>query len=99
MFGWYADKNNNVEILLKEERDKFIVKQRAGGTIVAKGKASATILPNVSYDIKITFDGTAFTLWINNNPALTFPAASTPSGTVAFQAKGTTARFGQVSVE
>ena len=99
VFAWYADKGNNVEIIMKEESDKFIVKQRAAGTIVAKGKATATVLPNVSYDIKITFDGSAFTLLINGNPVATLPAGATPNGTIGFQVKGTTAHIGQVLVE
>ena len=100
MLAWYADKNNTLEILMKEESGKFILKQRAGGAVVAKTKGLIPLLPNVSYNVKVTFDGAAFTLFVNGNSIATLTAAAAPSvGTVGFQAKNTTASFGHVLVE
>ena len=100
MLAWYADKNNTLEILMKEENGKFVVKQRAGGSVVAKAKGMISLLPNVAYNVKVTFDGVAFTLFVNGNPLATLTAAVAPSiGTVGFEAKNTVASFGHVLVE
>ena len=100
MLTWYADKHNTLEILMKEENDKFVLKQRAGGSVVAKTKGITSLLPNVTYNVKVTFDGVAFTLFVDGNPLATLTAATAPSvGTIGFQAKGTTARFDHVLVQ
>ena len=99
MLAWYLDKRNMVQILMKEQNDKFVVKQRAGGSVVAKTKGLATVLPNVSYNVKITFDGTTFTLFVDGNLLATLPAAAPATGTIGFQAKNTTAKFGHVLVQ
>ncbi|HEY7159987.1 MAG TPA: hypothetical protein VH815_01955, partial [Acidobacteriota bacterium] len=54
-FGWFQDKQNTVEVLMKEQNDKWVLRQRAGGVVVAKTKSSQNILPNVSYDVKVDF--------------------------------------------
>ncbi len=99
LLGWYIDKKNTIELLMKEENDKWIVKHRSNGSIVAKGKGFATILPNVSYNVELSFDGTNFVLRVDGNVLVTLPAAtSVPSGTVGFQAKNTTGSFGYILV-
>jgi glucose/arabinose dehydrogenase len=99
LLGWYIDKNNKVELLMKEEQDVWVLKQRSGGSIVTKAKAAATIDPNVPYAVVLTFDGTQFTLSIDGNPLITLTAVGTvPSGTVGFQAKATTGFFDYINV-
>jgi hypothetical protein len=99
VLAWYADKGNNVEVLIKEESNKIIFKQRANGSIASKTKALVNIDPNVPYNIRITFDGSVFTLLVDGNSVATLPAAGSPNGTIGFVAKKTTARFGHVLVE
>lgn len=98
LFGWYLDSKNNVELLMKQESGKWLLKERVGGSIVSKGKASLPINVNQLYRARITFTGTQFDLTIDGVPALTLPAAGSPSGTVGFQAKATTGTFGEVIV-
>ncbi|MCI0613574.1 putative Ig domain-containing protein [bacterium] len=99
MLGWYVDKNNLMALQFKEESDKIVLKQRVNGKIVAKAKASFTIDPNISYIVKVSYDGTIFTVYVDNSPLFTLiPAAPVPSGTVGFQAKNTTASFGYITV-
>lgn len=99
ILAWYTDKGNTLEVLLKEESDKIILKQKANGSLAAKMKVDANIDPNISYNIRIEYDGANFTLLIDGNPAATMPASGTPSGTIGLEAKNTTCRFGHVSVE
>jgi hypothetical protein len=99
LLGWYVDKDDKVELLMKEEQDVWVLKQRIGGSVVAKAKAAATIDPNVAYTIVVSFDGTQFTVSIDGNPLITLTAAGTvPSGTVGFQAKATTGFFDYINV-
>ena len=99
MFGWYVDKNNLMELQFKEENDKIVLKQRSNGRIVAKTKASFTIDPNTSYIVKVSYDGTIFTVYVDNSPLFTLtPAAPVPTGTVGFSVKNTTGSFGYITV-
>lgn len=100
MLGWYVDKGNLMELQLKEESDKVVLKQRVNGKIVTKAKASFTIDPNVSYIVKVSYDGTIFTVSMNGSTLFTLtPANFVPSGTIGFEAKGTIGSFGYITVK
>lgn len=98
LLAWYLNKQNTVELLMKEETDTWILKQRINGKIATKGKASAAINPGTAYKARVVFDGVNFTLFINDVQVLTFGAAAIPSGSVGFQVKGTTGIFAQITV-
>jgi hypothetical protein len=98
LLGWYQDKNNSVELLMKEENDRWVLKQRSGGAIVAKGKILQTIDPNVSYVARVAYDGTNFQVSIDGVLLLTLPAGAPASGTIGFESKNTTGSFGYIQV-
>ncbi len=100
LLAWYTDKKNTVELLMKEEKDFWVLKQRSNGSVVAKAKGAATIDPNTTYDAKIVFDGNQFQLYINNTLLITLPkaAGTNPNGTVGFQLKLTTGSFDSINV-
>jgi glucose/arabinose dehydrogenase len=96
---WYVDKQNKVELLMKEENDVWVLKQRANGSVVTKAKAKATIDPNVAYAVVVSFDGTQFTVTIDGNQLITLtPVGTVPTGTVGFQVKATTGSFDYINV-
>jgi len=98
LFGWRVDKDNTVEVLMKEENDKWVLRQRVNRTIVAKDSGFATIDPNVNYTVQVSFDGTTFTLTVDGTVTATITAVGSPSGTVGFAAKNTTGFFEFISV-
>jgi uncharacterized delta-60 repeat protein len=98
-FGWYQDKDNLVEVLMKEEQDKWVIKQIANGSVVAKEKANAIIAPNIFYDVRVAFDGTKFTLNVDGVDLISMNAGATPSGTVGYRVKKTTGRFGNICAD
>jgi uncharacterized delta-60 repeat protein len=98
LLAWYTDKKNYVELLMREDKDKWILKHRKGGNVVTKMTASSTILPNVFYDVELSFDGTDFTLIVNGTTLKTTTAVATPSGTVGFRVKGNAASFASIMV-
>jgi uncharacterized delta-60 repeat protein len=98
LLAWYQDKKNGVEILMKEENDKWVLKQRSGGQVVTKVNAAAVIQPNVFYDVEVSFDGTDFTLKVDGITLATATAGSAPIGTVGFRVKSTVGSFASISV-
>lgn len=100
LIGWYQDEKNKIELITKEDVDKWILKQFAGGSLVAKAKGFATILPGTFHNVQIQFDGTNFIVTVDGNVIITMPKASgsSPSGTVGFLVKKTTGTFASISV-
>jgi glucose/arabinose dehydrogenase/PKD repeat protein len=101
IFGWYVDKDNRVEVIMQEKKDKWVLKQRSSGVVVAKKTSNLPILPNTTYTVQVTFDGTTFALSIDGVQLFTMPkaAGTLPNGTVGFQVKDTTGLFGSIDVQ
>jgi hypothetical protein len=100
MLGWYVDKNNRMELLIKEEQDKIVLKQRSAGRIVTKQKASILVSPNTPYVVRVVFDGNQFTVLVDGNSLFTLnPVASVPNGTIGYQVSNTSASFGYIQVQ
>lgn len=95
---WYQDKQNRVDVLLKQESGKIILKQKVGGITAQKSKATFAIMPNTFHHIKVGFDGTNFNLEVDGTPLITMPAAATPSGNLYFQVKNTTGSIERVNI-
>ena len=101
MLGWYVDKKNSLELLMKEENDRWILKQRSNGAVVAKAKGIKTIDPNTDYNVRIAFDGINFKVFVDDfvTPLFTLtPQATVPVGTVGFKVKNTTGSFDYVAI-
>lgn len=98
LLGWYVDKKNTIELLMKQESGKWLLKERIAGVVVGKAKGLAPINVNQSYDVLVAFDGVNFTVTIDGTPLITMPAHSLHTGTVGFQAKSTTGSFGFITV-
>jgi hypothetical protein len=98
LIGWHENKNNKIELQMKEGTDKWTLRQRRNGRIVAKESASQTIDPNTVYDVEIIFDGTTFHLRIENVEVLTMEASGSPSGTVGASVKRATGSLDYIDV-
>ncbi len=98
LLAWYQSKQETVEVMMKEETDRWVVKQKSGGTVVAKGKIQATILSDTDYLVRITYNGSQFQLFVDNVLLLTLLGGAAANGTVGFQAKSTTGTFGSITV-
>ncbi len=95
----YINKLNTVEVLMKEETDRWVVKQRSGGKVVAKQKAVSTIDPNTNYTVRITYDGANYILTVDGSTLITLaPVGAVTQGTVGFKVKGTTGTFQRIEV-
>lgn len=100
LFTHYVDTKTNVEVLLKEEQDKVVLKQRINGVVVLKKKSSFVIDPNTSYNVLLSYDGAMMSLSINGTALFSIPSIGVlPSATVGFQAINTTALFDDIRVD
>ena len=98
-FGAQDSKNNLVELMMKEDTDRWVLKQRVNKTVVAKAKAIQTIDPNVFYTAQIRYNGTNFIVSIDGLDIITMPPAGTVTGgSVGFKVKKTTGTFQYMEV-
>lgn len=95
---WFQDGANKVDLLMKEPGDKWVLKQKKDGAVVRSAKAAMKINPGVSYNVRITFDGTNFHAMINGTEIITMPAVGSPSGSAALKVKNTTGTFSSFRV-
>lgn len=96
----YVDKSNVVELLMKEENDRWILKHRVNGAVVAKQKYLMPIDPNTDYVVRITYDGTNYIASVNGtalSPPLT-PGGPVTQGTAGLRVKGTTGTFDRIEI-
>jgi subtilisin-like proprotein convertase family protein len=95
----YVSKSDVVELLVKEDQDRVVLKHRVGGKVVAKQKFQMQIDPNVDYTVRITFDGTNYIASVNGTAVITLaPGGPVTQGTVGFRVKGTTGTFQRIEV-
>lgn len=92
VLGWNQDKKNRVELLVFDDKDKIVLKQRFSGFVVAKQKSFQTVDPGVDYHVQIVHDGTTFQVFWDNGstPAITLTSQAPSTGTVGFRVKSTT---------
>lgn len=88
LFGWYENGDNHVALTMDEFANQWTLTQYVGGSEVQTASSTAfAIEPNVAYDAEIEFDGTAFTVLIDDIGIITMSPGpgSTPEGTVGFE--------------
>jgi uncharacterized repeat protein (TIGR01451 family) len=98
LFAWYKDNKNTVELIMKEETDTWVLKQRHHGKVVSKNRVRRPIDPNIKYLVKLYADGTKFSFYLNDEFVTDFPQVAPVFGTVAFRTKDTVGRFCKVYV-
>ena len=98
ILGWHVDNKTFVELMMREDKDSWTLRQRVNKSVVAKSKANSTINPGTNYTARITFNGTTFEVFIDNVSVITMPAVGVPSGTFGFRVKGSTGLFNSIII-
>ena len=94
-----VDKNNLVELLMDESKNKWVLKHRINKTVVAKQKFLSTIDPNTDYTVRVRYDGANFIASINGVDQITLaPGGTVSGGSVGFKVKTTSATFQRIEV-
>lgn len=84
----FIDKRNRLQLIIKEDQDKAVLKFKSGGSTLNKAKASFMFDPNTLYDFSVTYDGTLVTVSVNGTLLITMtPSTSLPTGIVAVESK------------
>ena len=99
ILGWYVDKKNDIELLLKEENDAIVLKQKVNGQLVAKQKAAVHIDPNTTYQVVMSFNGAQITVSVGGSTLINMNTVGIPVGVPGVRAKNTTATFDSVCVD
>ena len=99
LLAWYTNKQNTMQLLMRQESGKWILKQRSGGSVVAKAKGSFPISVGVDYTVSLSYNGTQFELSVNSTPVLTLiPAQPVSAGTAGFESRNTIGKFSEISI-
>jgi len=95
-----VDKKNGLEVLLKVEQGKVVVKDR-NQNILAKAKADFTFAPSTPYNVVINYDGTNVDVTINGTPVIVdfVPARVLPTANTGAAAKNNSLLIDNVCVE
>jgi hypothetical protein len=84
----FVDKHNTLQLIIKQDQGKAVLKVKNGGITTDKAKALFTFNPNTPYDISIAYDGTTVTVSVDGNALITMtPSISIPSGVVEIESK------------
>jgi hypothetical protein len=87
----WIDKRNTVQLILKPDIGKAVLKVKVGGVTITKNKAFVTLAPNTPYEFAISYDGTTVTATMDGTPIITLtPSATIPSGIVDIDSKNST---------
>lgn len=100
ILAWYVDKKNYVELMINDESNKIILKQKSIGELVAKTKALFAVDPGVNHLWEITFDGSSFHVHVDSAELISLPAgAAVGQGNVGFKVKRASVSFDSVVVQ
>jgi hypothetical protein len=93
------DKNNLVELMMDEGKDRWVLKHRINKNVVAKQKFVSTVDANTDYLVRIRYDGTNYIVTINGVDQISMnPGGSVNGGSVGFKVKATTGTFQSIVV-
>jgi plastocyanin len=98
LLGWQINKKNLVELLMKEEQNKWVLKHRVLGRNVTKAKALLAIQPNTDYRARISYDGAVFQVFIDGVEVISINSIQPFDGPPGFKVKATTGTFGEILV-
>ncbi len=98
LLGWFEDKRNYTEVVLREDKDKLQVIRKVNGAKVVKLKANVAFNTGVTYRIRINLNSGTFTVSVDGVVVVSGSAQGNPFGAVGFRIKDATASFKEITV-
>ncbi|HSE43368.1 MAG TPA: hypothetical protein VLH08_21590 [Acidobacteriota bacterium] len=86
---WYTDNKNYIDLLIKPESNKAILRQRVNGVIARKDKVDIVLEPFGGYSFDLEKSGSLLNLRKEDGTLTSIPLMGNFSGKFGFQAKGT----------
>jgi hypothetical protein len=99
LLGWFEDKKNTVELILMENKDKIVFKQKVNGDTVRKQSIPCVLNTGISYAVKISYSGGNFEVFLNDVLIRTISSGGLPFGNFGFRVQGTSSHFGNIHVQ
>jgi hypothetical protein len=96
--GWYQDAQNFVELVLKEDIDKWQLKHKSAGSVVAVQSVNYVLQQGVSYKARVKFTGDSFEVYVNDAYLFTVATTAPASGKVGFNVNSTTGTFREIKL-
>lgn len=90
LLGWNVDAKTNVELIMAERKDKWLLKQKINGFKVAKAKFKTTIQPDTPYVARIIYSGSTLQVLVNGVTVINVPAGVGASGGIGARIKSVT---------
>lgn len=88
--GWYQNGGTRVDLMMNTSRNKWVLKQRVGGVVVASAKASKTISPDTTYHVEMFYDGSHIHVVVDGETVIKMaPKVGIPDGKIGFKVKNT----------
>lgn len=97
--GWHSGKSA-MELLMNEQKGKWILKERVAGTLVQKAKGMKAIDPDTPVHVRMAFDGMKVQVFVGDMtaPLITMTPSAPISGTVCLSVKDSVASFSYLQI-
>ena len=96
--AWKQNRSNRVELSIREDTDKWKLKQLVNGRVVASKSKTFVVNPDTIYRIKLRYDGSKFQLWVDDTLLMSLESPLAPAGTAGFEVKNTSASFDYILI-
>ena len=93
------DKNNMVELLMREQTNSWVLKHRVNKRVIAKQKFVLNIDPDTDYTVRIRYDGTNYIASVGGVDIITLaPGAAVNGGSIGYKLRRGTGTFQRIEV-
>ena len=93
------DKNNMVELLMRENTNSWVLKHRVNKKVIAKQRFVSTIDADTDYTVRIRYDGTNYIASVDGVDIITLaPGAAVNGGSVGYKLRRGTGTFQRIEV-
>jgi hypothetical protein len=98
LIAWRFNNGNVVELMMREDKNRWIFKVKNNGNVAVKSKVLQDILPNTDYRVRISYNGTAFQVFIDGVEVINSNGPVPADGVPGFRILRTTGTFGEILV-
>lgn len=100
LFGWHSGKTQ-MELLMRPDRGRWILKERVNGAIVQKAKGIKAILPNTLYAVRMSYSANRLQVFVDDmgTPLITMTPTTVPNGSVGAAVRNTTGSLDYIHID
>lgn len=99
LLGWFSDRKNTIEVVMKEDQDEFVLRQKKDGVILVKDTASFPIQIGLDYQLRVLYDGDRVKLQVNQQSIAKIKPVGRIFGSIGFETRKTVSRHNYVCIQ